>query len=175
MANDPKKPSPLTAIEREGDAARIAAAQELAQKVHNDPSLISAAEFSRLGTSGIPVFLSELRKSFLGSATELHEAKPSQVSATKSSARKGTLKSGSTNTTQPEKVGKGNADIKTDDGSPKPTPRPPHNLQGWAHLRVRRKTWPGGFTLGLLVGAMLLLLGVLMLGLPMLQFAIRSH
>ena len=175
MANDQKKPSPLTAIEQEGDAARVAAARQLAQKAINNPSLISTAELNRLGNRGVHVFVDELKNTLIHSVTGSRVKKPNNVSATKSNAGKEAPNSGSTNAKQPAKVGKGNAGAKPAAESSKPTSRPPHNLHGWAHLRVRRKTWPGGFALGLIIGAMLLLLGVLALGAPMLQFAIRSH
>lgn len=167
MTNDQKKTaSSLTDIEKEGDAARVALAGELARQAFNNPSLISRTKLGRLGDRGMPVFINELGKiwsNVAGSASDPGSPSTSSdtVVATKAPPNKTPTLAVLKNN---QRVAGSERNLPAGQVAPKlpQPPRPPESIQGWAHQR----TWKlspkaAGIWRGLIVGLTLILLGFL--------------
>jgi hypothetical protein len=170
MTGDQKKtPRSLTDIEKEGDAARVDLARELARQAFKNPSLISRKTLGHLGDRGLPHFLDELGKNWskaTGSAGEGSESGSSLNSLSTAVATKAPLDKTQKHTPSKnnERAAGGDQNLHAGQAvakAPKP-PRPPHNIQGWAHLRVWKLSPKGaGVALGLIVGLILILIGFL--------------
>jgi hypothetical protein len=170
MNSDPsKRPSPLAEIEKEGDAARVALARELARQAFKNPSLISGTTLGRLGDRGLPHFLDEIGKMWSKAARSVGDRSQSE-SLPDSLSTTGTTKASLHKTQKPaasmdnQRVAGSDRNQNAAQGMPKApqSPRPPHNIEGWAHLRVWKLSPKAtGIALGLIVGLIAILLGFL--------------
>ena len=170
MSGDQKQTaSSLTAIEKEGDAARVALAQELARQAFKNPSLISRTKLGRLGDRGLPAFINELGKIWSKAAGSASDGSQSGSPSTSSGTAVATKVPPNITQTLPaskdsQRVAGGDRNLPAGQVAPKmpQPPRPPQDIEGWAHLR----TWKlspkaAGIGRGLIVGLFLILLGFL--------------
>jgi hypothetical protein len=170
MNSDPSKhPSPLAEIEKEGDAARVALARELARRAFTNPSLISGATLRRLGDRGLPSFLDELGKNWSEAAGSVGDrsqsgSSPDSLSTTGTAMVPLDRKQKDTPSKNNERAAGDDQNLHAGQAVAKAPqlPRPPHNIEGWAHLRVWKLSPKGaGIALGLIVGLTLILIGFL--------------